>query len=163
MSDKRKMSLDDLTMQNERRQAGGNNHDGHTSPRKYCKGGALQSVVTRKPANDGGGVIRDRSRGGIDHNRRTGGIHRVSDLKRKALLGSSTNRNFCDGEPTKLIISNLDYGVTHGDIHELFSEFGRLKRASVNYDQYNRSLGSADVVFEWRTDAIKVSCVFITI
>ena len=149
-------------MRNDLRQAGDNKHHGHTSSSRPRKGGAFQSAGIRMPANGGGGVIRDRSRGGIDRHRRTGAGHRIPDLKHKAFLSSSTDKNFRD-EETKLIISNLDHGVTNGDIRELFGEFGPLKRAGVNYDGYNRSLGSADVVFKWRADAIKVSCVFITI
>lgn len=55
--------------------------------------------------------------------------------------------------PVKLIVSNLDYQVSDGDIRELFGEFGGMTSAAVHFDSSGVSLGSAQVIYKDRTSA----------
>ena len=57
-------------------------------------------------------------------------------------------------QPTKLVISNLDYKISTQDIFDLFNAFGKMQTAFIKRNESGRSLGKAEVVFEHRDDAI---------
>ncbi|KAK0170684.1 hypothetical protein PV328_008506 [Microctonus aethiopoides] len=152
MVDKIEMSLDDIIKQNKGGRTRGTGRRGRgvagTSPRRGARGAQ----------RTGGGVMRGRNRGGIA---------RASASYTRGDVNSAWKHDMFDGVKkvgrgaigstgtTKLLVSNLDFGVSDSDIQELFSEFGPLKSAAVHYDRSGRSLGSADVIFERRADAIK--------
>ncbi|XP_065181709.1 THO complex subunit 4-like [Sycon ciliatum] len=54
-----------------------------------------------------------------------------------------------------IIISNLDFQVSDGDLNELFGEFGQIKKARVHFDASGKSQGSADVIFARYQDAMR--------
>ena len=69
--------------------------------------------------------------------------------------GSRRRKSRGNKNTGKLIISNLDVGVLEVNLHVLFGELGNLKSLALNHDLEGRSLGTAEVVYSRRSDAVK--------
>ncbi|XP_049873240.1 THO complex subunit 4 [Pectinophora gossypiella] len=157
MVDRIDMALDDIIKASKKGRGGGGGG-----------GGAGRKFDNRRPSRGGGGGFRNGRAGGVLRGRNRGGVSKATNYTRGDVNSTWKHDMFSEiGErraqrsggitmgPTKLLVSNLDFGVSDSDIQELFSEFGMLKSAAVHYDRSGRSLGTADVVFERRADALK--------
>ncbi|KAJ8918630.1 hypothetical protein NQ315_013136 [Exocentrus adspersus] len=156
MVDKIEMSLDDIIKSNKSQRGRGGGRRGANRSR----GGSQRRGSFRNSTRPNAGVQRGRGRGGISRNYTRGDVNSAwkHDLfegygPRKVAAARAAVQATMG--PTKLMVSNLDFGVSDSDIQELFAEFGPLKSAAVHYDRSGRSLGTADVIFERRSDAIK--------
>jgi len=127
-----------------------------TSTRRGGRGGK-QGFRARGGSRGGGQTNGFRARGG-------GGLPRTSNAPagrwKHDLYDDNTNRargaqrNSGVNSTTKLLIANLDYSVTTSDVQELFEDVGAVRIARVHYDESGQSLGTAEVVFERRVDAV---------
>ncbi|XP_014262381.1 THO complex subunit 4 [Cimex lectularius] len=158
MVDKVDMSLDDIIKQNKQfKFPSKRGRGGGATPRK----GGFQRRGASKPAVRGGGVQKKRvgyGRVKVPAFTRGGGGGDINGRWQHDLFDNNFGRRTlttASGGPAKLLVSNLDYGVSNIDIQELFTEFGTLKSATVHYDKSGRSLGTADVVYDRKADAIK--------
>ncbi|CAK8694884.1 THO complex subunit 4-like [Clavelina lepadiformis] len=157
MADKMDLSLDDIIKISKKSKSGrGRGRGGRKGGNRGAGGGVAQA------RNKRGGGRGGRGRGG-----RQGSFNRSTnvptdkwdhDMYNPGKQGQKRGGGVSDGVGRgsgKLLVNNLDFGVSDSDINELFSEFGALRRAAVHYDRSGRSLGSADVHFERRTDAAR--------
>ncbi|CAA9995662.1 unnamed protein product [Nesidiocoris tenuis] len=160
MADKVDMSLDDIIKQGKplnRRRGGGRGGSRGGGARRGGGGGggggqtrvSRTGAVQRRRPQQSFGARNSFQRGSGDINGRW--QHDMFDNsfpRGRTSIGATTG-------PAKLLVSNLDFGVSNTDIQELFAEFGPLKSATVHYDKSGRSLGTADVLYERKADAIK--------
>lgn len=162
-SDKLDMSLDDIIKQGKKRGGGGGR--GGRGAGRGGRGGA----GGRGGRGSGGRGGVSTSRGGVQQRRR--GAGRPAAYSRPKEIPDVWQHDMFDGGVSqarrgggagglqtgqgKLLVSNLDFGVNDSDIKELFAEFGLLRKASVHYDRSGRSVGTAEVMFERRSDAAR--------
>ena len=179
MADRIDMSLDEIIKTNKGSRGRGGRGGGRGGRGRGRGGKAVGGAAargrsrsrSRGPPAQGGARSRSRSRtrGGGGGARGRGGA-RLRSRSRSAVRNINNKwlhdrfqkagrgrpgLSLTTGGPGKLMISNLDLGVTDTDVQELFAEFGKLKSAAVHYDRSGRSLGTADVLYDRKSDAIK--------
>lgn len=153
------LSLDDIIQMNRSqyqttrgRGRGSGGLAGRGAPRGFgagsgaIRGGALRGCVRQQPYPEQSFAVPEEL-----HDRWQRDMYEGVDLRR-TLTGGPGGAAM---GPYKLLISNLDNGVSDADIQGLFAEFGPVSKASVHYDHSGSSLGTADVVFERRSDAVR--------
>lgn len=151
-------SLDDIIKERKINGRGGkaNGRGAGRGGRGFRRGQASNAAANRS--------FGRRQNNGMVQKRRSAGAG--SPLKGAASINGQWSHDLFQGRRSaggrvegsgqaKLVISNLDFGVNDQDIKGLFQEFGNIKKAAVHYDRSGRSLGTADVIFERKPDAIK--------
>nr|XP_039248110.1 THO complex subunit 4-like [Styela clava] len=155
MGDKIDLSLDDIISQNKKGRGGRRGGGGGGRGRFGGRGGA------RRDGRRGGGGGGGRRGGRPAPYKRSGGVpddkwdHDMYSGGGAGPVRRTGGARGNIGGTGKLLVSNLDFGVSDQDITELFSEFGAMRKSAIHYDKSGRSMGSADVIFERRADAVK--------
>jgi len=139
-ADKLGLGLDDIIRLNRTNRRGGGGNRGFRG--RFGRGG--------------GSGFRNRGGGGIPRtsNAPAAGRWKHDLYENNPNQNRGVQRNAGVNSTAKLLISNLDFGVTTNDIEELFGDVGAVRVARVHYDESGRSLGTAEVVYERRVDAV---------
>lgn len=154
-TDKLNLGLDDIIrMDRSSNRRGGRGAGGNGGNRGMMRGRPNRGA-------GGNGAFRNRGGGGLPRGANAQGGNR---WKNDFYGNNNTNQfrgNTSAGErttgvnsTTKLLISNLESGVTTDDIQELFGEIGAVRTARVHFDEDGQSLGTAEVIYERRADAV---------
>lgn len=154
MADKMSMSLDEIIKMNKK---GGSSRGGESSGQSGSSaraGGSSRPVRNRQ-----GNFNRERNNRSTPYTRPRElpdkWQHDMFEEHNSGYRGQSVGAERSAESSGKLLVSNLDFGVSDSDIKDLFAEFGELKKASIHYDRSGRSKGTADVHFENKADALK--------
>ncbi|CAG2162768.1 unnamed protein product [Oppiella nova] len=158
MAEKIDMSLDDII---KRDKISTGRKRGSTG-RGRGGGGGPQRGAQRQSGGGGGGGgpqrnLRNRNNRSLPYSRPNQmpdkWQHDLFDTGLKSR--SNQTKTAANANNSHLMVSNLEFGVTDADIQELFAEFGNLRKAAIHYDRSGRSLGTADVIFDRKADAMK--------
>lgn len=147
MADKINMSLDDIIKLNKKGGSGGGGRSGSSKVPRGSSGRPSRQNNSFRRNNRPAPYTRPREL--PDKWQHDKFEEHSGGSRRQVTAGRALDSSY------KLLISNLDFGVSDSDIQELFADFGELKKASVHYDQSGRSKGTAEVIFVNKSDALK--------